>query len=191
MPNDNIEYPQRGYDTKDVKALEAEQRPRKRRWALKAFLYLILLPIAVVAVWTWSALSYSYSRGERVGYTQKLSEKGWICPTWEGELAMSNAPGQIPEKFEFSVRDDAVARQIQALDGRRVALSYEQHRGVPFSCFGETQYFATSVRPADGGPTPGAPATAAPGASAPTPSPAPAAGTPTTPATPATPSPAP
>jgi hypothetical protein len=185
MPsNDNLEYPQRGYDTKDVKALEAEQRPRKRRWALKALLYLILLPIAVVAAWTWGALKYTYSRGDRVGYAQKLSEKGWICPTWEGELAMSNVPGQIPEKFEFSVRDDAVARQIQALDGRRVALSYEQHRGVPFSCFGETQYFVTAVRPVDGAPAP-TPATtpATPTPAAPTPAtPTPASPAPRTPA---------
>ena len=189
MANDNIEYPQRGYDTKDVKALEADQRPRKRRWALKAFLYLILLPIAVVAAWTWAALSYTYSRGDRVGYAQKLSEKGWICPTWEGELAMSNVPGQIPEKFEFTVRDDAVARQIQALDGRRVAISYEQHRGVPFSCFGETQYFVSAVRPVDG-----APATA-PAPTAPAPATAPAPVTPSAPTpvspTPGTPAPRP
>jgi hypothetical protein len=187
MANDNIEYPQRGYDTKDVKALEEERKPRKRRWALKAFLYLLLLPIAVVAAWTWGALKYTYSRGDRIGYAQKLSEKGWVCPTWEGELAMSNVPGQIPEKFEFSVRDEAVAKQIQSYDGRRVALSYEQHRGVPFSCFGETQYFATGVRPADGAPAttplPSAPAPAAPAA--------PTAASPGAPAAPATPSPAP
>lgn len=200
MANDNIEYPQRGYDTKDVKALEAEQRPpRKRRWALKAFLYVILLPIAVVAAWTWGALHYAYSRGDRVGYAQKLSKKGWVCPTWEGELAMSNVPGQMPEKFEFSVRDDAVAKQIQALDGRRVALSYEQHRGVPLSCFGETQYFVTQVRPVDGAPvTAPAPVTTAPAPTAPAPTapapatPAPATGAPAPSApTPATHAPAP
>ena len=151
--NDNIEYPQRGYDTKDVKAMEGETRPRKkRRWGLKAFLYLILLPAAIVAAWTWAALSYAYSRGERVGYAQKLSEKGWICPTWEGGLAMSNVPGQMPEKFEFTVPDDEVAKQIQKLDGQRVAISYEQHRGVPFSCFGESQYFVTGVRLVKQGP---------------------------------------
>jgi hypothetical protein len=154
MANDDIEYPQRGYDTKDVKAMEEAELPpkRKRRWKLKAFLYLIVLPIAVIAAWTWAALSYTYSRGERVGYAQKLSEKGWLCPTWEGELAMSNVPGQVPEKFYFTVPDDDVAQQIQKLDGRRVALTYEQHRGVPFSCFGESQYYVTGVRAANAGP---------------------------------------
>jgi len=82
-----------------------------------------------------------------VGFAQKLSEKGWLCRTWEGELAMATVPGVAPELFQYSVRDDSVARAIQELDGRRVALTYEQHRGVPTSCFGETEYFVTGVRP--------------------------------------------
>ncbi len=147
MANDDIEYPQRGYDTKDVRAQQEEVRRRKkRRWGLKALLYLVVLPIATVAAWTAIAMNVTYSSGERVGYVQKLSKKGWICRTWEGELAMSNVPGAAPEKFMFTVRDDAVARAIQAKDGRRVALSYEQHRGIPFSCLGETQYFVTGIR---------------------------------------------
>ena len=150
MPNDNIEYPQRGYDTKDVKAqqeeIAAERSKRRRRWGLKAFLYLLVIPIAVVAAWTWAALSFSYSRGDRTGYVQKLSKKGWVCPTWEGEMALSNVPGQMPEKFYFSIRDDAVAQQVQKVEGDRVSLTYEQHKFVPFSCFGETEYFVTGVR---------------------------------------------
>ena len=145
--DENIEVPARGYDTQDVKAQQAAERgKRKRRWGLKAFLYLILLPAAVVAAWTWAALSYSYSRGDRTGYVQKLSKKGWVCPTWEGEMALSNVPGQMPEKFLFTVRDDAVAQQVQRVEGERVSLMYEQHRFVPFSCFGETEYFVTGVR---------------------------------------------
>jgi len=145
--DDNIEVPARGYDTQDVKAQQEAERGkrRKRHWGLKAFLYLILLPVAVLAAWTWVALNFSYSRGQRVGYAQKLSEKGWLCRTWEGELAMSNVPGSMPEKFYFSVRSDSIARVIQSKEGSRVALEYEQHRGIPFSCFGETQYFVTGV----------------------------------------------
>jgi hypothetical protein len=144
--DDNIEVPARGYDTQDVKAQQQAERGRKKRhWGLKLFLYLILLPAVVVAAWTWVALSFSYSRGQRVGYVQKLSDKGWLCRTWEGELAMSNVPGSMPEKFYFSVRDDAIAKQIEAKEGSRVALSYEQHRGVPTTCFGETQYWVTGV----------------------------------------------
>ena len=77
---------------------------------------------------------------------QKLSRKGWVCKTWEGELSLVALPGAAPEKFEFSVRDDAVAARINAAVGQRVALSYEQHRGIPSSCFGDTEYFITDVK---------------------------------------------
>jgi hypothetical protein len=92
------------------------------------------------------ALRFSYSTGERAGYVQKFSRKGWLCKTWEGQLAMVNLPGAMPELFAFTVRDDAVATRINAAMGQRVALSYEQHVGLPTTCFGETDYFVTDVR---------------------------------------------
>jgi hypothetical protein len=99
------------------------------------------------AAWVWITLHFSYSNGERAGYVQKISKKGWFCKTWEGELAMTTVPGTAPQIFPFSVRDDAVAEKIQRAAGQRVALSYEQHKGVPSSCLAETEYFVTSVRP--------------------------------------------
>jgi hypothetical protein len=113
---------------------------------LTLLLVLVVVPGLIFAVWTAVTLGYSYSSGERVGYNQKFSRKGWLCKTWEGELAISNVPGQVPQLFRYSVREDAVARQIQAAEGQRVSISYEQHVGVPTSCFGETEYFATGVR---------------------------------------------
>lgn len=106
----------------------------------------VVVPIVVFALYTWSALSWSYSQGERAGYVQKFSKKGWICKTWEGELAMVNIPGSLTEKFQFTVRDDKIADYINASLGKRVALSYEQHVGIPTTCFGDTQYFVTAVR---------------------------------------------
>ena len=106
----------------------------------------VVVPIVVFALYTWSALSWSYSQGERAGYVQKFSKKGWICKTWEGELAMVNIPGSLTEKFQFTVRDDKIADYINASLGKRVALSYEQHVGLPTTCFGDTQYFVTAVR---------------------------------------------
>ena len=106
----------------------------------------IVVPIVVFALYTWSALSWSYSQGERAGYVQKFSRKGWICKTWEGELAMVNIPGSLTEKFQFTVRNDKIADYINASLGKRVALSYEQHVGIPTTCFGDTQYFVTAVR---------------------------------------------
>ena len=106
----------------------------------------VLLAVTSVAVWAWATLSYDYSDGERAGYIQKFSRKGWLCKTWEGEMALVNLPGAMPEIFYFSVRDNTVAKRIQDVVGKRVALTYEQHIGVPTSCFGDTQYFVVNVR---------------------------------------------
>jgi hypothetical protein len=102
--------------------------------------------IAASAAYIWIALHWSYSEGERAGFMQKLSHKGWLCKTWEGELSLVALPGAAPEKFNFSVRDEAIAQQINTAVGQRVALTYEQHKGLPTSCFGETEYFVTAVK---------------------------------------------
>ncbi|HXF96036.1 MAG TPA: hypothetical protein VNI61_08015 [Gemmatimonadales bacterium] len=106
----------------------------------------IATPVLFFVLYTWTALAWSYSEGERVGYVQKFSKKGWICKTWEGELAMVAVPGSMPEKFLFTVRDDSVAEAINRSSGKRVRLHYEQHLGVPTTCFGETEYFVTGVQ---------------------------------------------
>ena len=120
--------------------------PRRSRFWLFLLMLVVVLPVCVFAAWGWITLHFSYSRGERAGYVQKISQKGWVCKTWEGELAMSTFPGTAPQLFTFSVRDDAVARKIQDAAGQRVALSYEQHKGVPTACFGETEYYIVAVR---------------------------------------------
>jgi hypothetical protein len=91
-------------------------------------------------------LNWSYSSGERAGYVQKFSQKGWFVRTWEGELAMVNIPGAMQEKFLFTVRDDSVATRINRLLGKKVALRYDQHVGIPTTLFGETEYFVVDVR---------------------------------------------
>lgn len=119
--------------------------PVPRRWPL----YLagtVLLLIALAAGYTWLTLAWSYSEGERAGYVQKFSKKGWLCKTWEGELAMVSMPGTLTEKFFFSVRDDAVADRINKTMGKRISLVYQQHVGVPTSCFGETDHFVIDLR---------------------------------------------
>ena len=106
----------------------------------------LIVPILLFALYTWSTLTWSYSSGERAGYVQKFSKKGWICKTWEGELAIVSIPGTMSEKFYFSVRDDAVATRVNQTMGKRVALVYHQHVGIPTSCFGETEYFVVDVK---------------------------------------------
>ena len=113
---------------------------------LKIGIIVVLLAALGFGGWTWFTLTYNYSDGERAGYVQKLSRKGWVCKTWEGELALVNLPGAMPEIFHFSVRDDAVAKRIQQSVGKRVALSYEQHIGIPTTCFGDTQYFVVDIK---------------------------------------------
>jgi hypothetical protein len=106
----------------------------------------LLVPIVIIVLWVWVSLGYAYSSGERAGYVQKISKKGWVCKTWEGELAMANLPGTMPQIFEFTVRNDSIAKVIEQNAGKQVSLSYDQHRGVPTTCFGETEYFVTGVR---------------------------------------------
>ena len=109
----------------------------------------IVLPLVLVAallgVYLWAALSWSYSSGERAGWVQKLSNKGWVCKTWEGELALVSVPGTTPEKFSFTIWNEAVANKVTQVVGKRVALHYEEKVGLPGSCFGDTRYYVTGV----------------------------------------------
>jgi hypothetical protein len=119
-----------------------------RNHPIKTTLVLIVvLPFVAFTFWSVLALNYTYSSGERAGYLQKISKRGWICKTWEGELQLSAIPGSVPEKFIFSVRSDSVAALLNKHNGERVVLNYQQHKGVPGSCFGDTEYFVTGVRP--------------------------------------------
>src|SRR5262245_45384348 len=114
---------------------------------LRRFVILLLLvAVGGFALYTFAAWSFTYSEGERAGYVQKLSKRGWICKTWEGELAMANLPGAMPQVFSFTVTNDAVAAQINQWMGDRVTLHYKQHVGLPTSCFGDTEYFVYMVR---------------------------------------------
>lgn len=117
-----------------------------KKKVLSSLLLLVVLVIAAFSGYIWLALHWSFSRGERVGYVQKISQKGWLINTWEGELQMMPVPGAVPEKFVFSVREDAVAQKINGNVGKKVSLIYEQHKGVPTNFFGETEYFVTDIK---------------------------------------------
>jgi len=113
----------------------------------------VVLPLVLVAallgVYLWGATSWSYSEGERAGWVQKLSNKGWLCKTWEGELALVSLPGTAPEKFVFTIWKEDVAQAVTRAMGKRVALHYEEKVGLPGNCFGDTRYFVTGVTVAD------------------------------------------
>lgn len=122
------------------------RNPWHRRPTTRILGALIIVPLLVFAVWAAVTLNVVYESGEKYGYVQNFAKQGVVCATWEGELAMPNVPGVPPEVFSFSVRDDAVAADIQASIGKRVALSYEEHRNVPTSCFGKSDHFVSGVR---------------------------------------------
>jgi hypothetical protein len=116
---------------------------------LKSLIVLMVGAIALFTLYIYIALNWSYSSGERAGFLQKVSHKGWICKTWEGELSLVAMPGAAPEKFLFTVRDEAIAQKVSAAAGKRVTLNYEQHKGLPSSCFGDTDYFVVDVKEID------------------------------------------
>ena len=116
---------------------------------LKRLILVLLVLVALAAAYLWLAMKWSYSTGERAGWVQKLSDKGWVCKTWEGELALVSLPGSSPEKFAFTIRDEAVAAQVTKVMGKRVSLHYEQKVGLPTSCFGDTRYYVTGVTVSD------------------------------------------
>jgi hypothetical protein len=163
------EIPDRGYNTKDVAEVTAPKKKSfsRRHWGKLTIAAIIGIPTTVQLARSYAALAYTYSTGDRIGYVQKLSKKGWVCKTWEGELQISNIPGSAPVLFYFTVRTDSIAKAIQAAEGKQVALTFEQHPGIPLSCFGDTEYFVSGVRainPQPGYPgTPSAPVAPVPG----------------------------
>ncbi len=116
---------------------------------VRVLVLLAVIVVAGLAGFTWLTLHWSYSTGERAGYVQKFSRKGWLCKTWEGEMAMVTMPGTVSEKFPFTVANDAIAEKVNRTLGKKVVLQYEQHRWLPSSCFGETGYFVSDVRVTD------------------------------------------
>jgi hypothetical protein len=128
--------------------VETPPPPPRRGWSRKTRFILIsvlLTPFILFGLYTLLVLNWSYSDGFRSGILQKFSRKGYICKTWEGELAMTTVPGVAPTTWVFSVRDDEVARKVSAAIGKRVSVHYTEHRGIPSDCFASTNYFVDSV----------------------------------------------
>ena len=120
------------------------------KYVLRLLLIAALAAVTLTVAYLLFAYHFAYSTGESVGFVQKISHKGWVCKTWEGEQvrALFTIPA-MPEKFDFTVRDDQVVDQINAMIRKKVVLEYEQHKGLP-SCFGDTEHFITGVRLAPG-----------------------------------------
>ena len=114
-----------------------------RRFTVMVVILLVVV-LAGSALWTWFSLSWPYSEGERAGVLQKFSKKGWVCKTYEGELALYVVGGVGPQIWYFSTRDEGVAKKLFSVVGQKLQLHYTEHRGVPTNCFADTPYFAES-----------------------------------------------
>jgi hypothetical protein len=110
----------------------------------RIFLWILLIAVVAVVGWTAFTLSWAYSEGDRAGVLQKFSKRGWVCKTYEGELALYIVGGVAPQIWNFSTRDEELARKLTEVVGKNIQLHYAEHRGVPTNCFAETSYFAES-----------------------------------------------
>lgn len=123
-------------------------QPRQTHWLRNSAALLVFGIVFVLVMYTLATRFFTYSSGERAGFVQKFSQKGWLCKTWEGEMAQTTQPGVPPLIWDFTVKSDSIATAINTQIGKRVALHYRQHKGVPTTCFGETEYYVDGVSPA-------------------------------------------
>ena len=113
--------------------------------------FIILLLLAGIGFW-WKYF-YTYSDGFRSGLLQKLSHKGNVMKTYEGELVMSsisstNNVALASEKFYFSIANDSIAKSLMNFEGKRVRLHYEQKNGkLPWR--GESEYIVDGFNAED------------------------------------------
>jgi len=164
-------------------------RGRLGRW----FVILLLLILVGTGLWTWLTLGWAYAEGERAGVLQKFVRRGWVCKTYEGEIALYYGGGTYmgagisPQLWDFSVRDKSVATALNKAVGHRVQLHYTEHPGIPTSCFADTRYLVDRVTITDDEPgtVPGtsSPGTSGPAAPPPAVPPAPRASAPARPPT--------
>jgi len=111
---------------------------------MKKILALILLVILLISVLYYSFIYYiPYSEGVRSGELIKISNKGILFKTWEGEISQGISGAQI---FEFSVEDNkkTVVNKLQNLQGKYVKVTYVERFGS-FFWLGDTKYFITNV----------------------------------------------
>ena len=126
--------------------------PLRRHKLISAIVILIGLPIIGITAWTAFSLNYYYSEGTRAGYLQKISKRGWLCKTWEGEIQLTSIPGSAPQLFTFTTRSDSIASILTTMAGQAVSVHYREHKGIPTSCFGDTRYYVDGVQKVGGTP---------------------------------------
>ncbi len=122
--------------------------PKKSKWKKRLFFTFLILILAFVAYIFICGITYS--SGTRTGVVIKLSQKGVLFKTYEGELnigGMGNIPNtaQVNSMWEFSVRDNNIADSLMKLEGKKVSLHYKEVvKNLVWD--GETKYFVDGVK---------------------------------------------
>ena len=123
---------------------------QKKKGGCGKYIFMTLLIFVTICsgIFYWKYY-YTYSDGFRSGMLQKLSHKGNLMKTYEGELVLSsvastNNVALASEKFFFSVASDSVAKKMMDYEGKRVKLHYEQKNGkLPWR--GDSDYIVDGV----------------------------------------------
>lgn len=117
---------------------------------ITAWVAIALLIVGGVVVGFFGGAFPNYSDGERSGTVYKISHKGMIWKSYEGEMNLggmaTDANGQATANtFKFSVRDPAVVEKINAasVSGKRVTLHYTQYLIKPVKI--DTEYVVNDV----------------------------------------------
>jgi len=132
-------------DFKDV------EPPKSKRRFGGFFIKLILVLFLLGGILFWWNFYYTYSDGYRSGVLQKLSHKGNLAKTYEGELILSSVTSSVnvplaSEKFFFSIENDSLARMMMNFEGKRVKVHYQQKKGTLF-WRGDSEYIVDEARP--------------------------------------------
>jgi hypothetical protein len=124
--------------------------PLKKASGFKKFLrWLVFICVVLFVVWFWWKYYFTYSDGFRSGLLQKVSHKGNVFKTYEGELVQRSIVstgnvGIASEKFYFSVEEDSIAKRLQNHEGKNVKLHYKQKNGtLPWR--GDSEYIVDAV----------------------------------------------
>jgi hypothetical protein len=109
----------------------------------KIIIYLSLILIFGVSSYVAIVRYYSISDGIRSGELIKISHKGFLFKTWEGELSQGLSGAQI---FSFSVIDENVVEKLKQYQGQYVKIEYKEHLDT-FFWLGDTNYYISDVVP--------------------------------------------
>lgn len=106
--------------------------------------------VIILAIFIYWRYFYTYSEGYRAGLLQKFSSKGTIFKTYEGEIILSSISSTrdvaiASEKFYFTLKNKALVRQFDMMQGQNVIVHYKQ-KNAPLFFRGDSEYLVDSVR---------------------------------------------